>query len=186
MKKIFNKYLTENTFFIGFLTVSVFVRLFGTNSTDQHYLLHKQDSPGRKPNDVWTRKYAIMSKYKVDIWGKERRHGFLLSFLSTCWNFSMYEWQGFLWDLCTNMPNSANCKPIIRPTHAVHVRQQCDCKSMDCAAAGDGQGGASRSQISTKTISIDLVKSVETNASRSWLWQSAAPPLGSDLHYDDE
>ena len=49
-----------------------------------------------------------------------------------------------------------------------------------------GRGGADRSQISRKAISIDLAKSVETDATHSQLWQSMDPPLGSDLHYDDK
>ncbi len=48
------------------------------------------------------------------------------------------------------------------------------------------QGGADRFQISRKTISIDLAKSAETDATHSQLWQSVDPPLGSDLHYDDK
>lgn len=94
-------------------------------------------------------------------------------------------WQSRLWALCTNMPNSANanCRSIIRTTHAVHVPLAL--LRID-GAEGDGWGVAGRSQISRKTISIDPAKSVQTDANCSQLWQSMDPPLGSDLHYDDK
>lgn len=50
------------------------------------------------------------------------------------------------------------------PTHAVHVPPGPAAKSMDCVQPGAGRGGADRSQISRKTISIDLAKLVETEA----------------------
>lgn len=57
---------------------------------------------------------------------------------------------------------------------------------MDHVAAEAGRGGVDRSQISRKAISIDLAKSLETDATHSQFWQSMDPPLGSDLHYDDK
>lgn len=84
------------------------------------------------------------------------------------------------------MPNSvnANCRPIIWTALAVHdppVLWRIDglCSSKEL-------GGTDSSQISRKTISIDLIKSVQTDATHSQLLQSMDPPLGSDLHYDDK
>lgn len=81
------------------------------------------------------------------------------------------------------MPNSANanCGPIIWSTHAAHV----PCPAVnrwDCKTAGVCWGGANGSQITRKANSIDLAKSVKTDATSSQLWQTMDPPLGSDLH----
>lgn len=84
------------------------------------------------------------------------------------------------------MPNSlnANCRPIIWTAHAVHVPPAL--LRIDELCSSKEMGGADSSQIRRKTISIDLIKSVQTDATYSQLVQSMDPPLGSDLHYDDK
>lgn len=84
------------------------------------------------------------------------------------------------------MPNSLNasCRPIIWTAHAVHVPPAL--LRIDELCSSKELGGADSSQIRRKTISIDLIKSVQTDATYSQLVQSMGPPLGSDLHYDDK